>query len=502
MQPQDLPSTPSSSLASSSYRSPFIYPRNHVPLPAAYGYLPQPVWSQECHRPILGGPRAVPLRMQKATMNMAEPHQMPIQSLQLSSDRPYSVPAYLNYRTRHDGNSSFTYLPRPSTSLDLNSPERLGSPLSGLLRQHDLNQETEENLTPRIATHKRAVLTQRALRTTRPVANRGPRKLPPASTNTLEESQREAIPTTISSERETRILVQDQKRMISHTDRKPNPSKRIKFNVIQNHSQANIILRAAKRESPANSFHPQFTRTHETNPTNSNFTAEETTQALQNFNSDMNMTQNKTDRKCTASPRTEFTGLVSTRTTGGGKLTPYLNIINDAGPLKDPRRARASSDVHNVDKVETTHISTNIGSPRSSGASSRELKRDHQDSNAISSQYTKTATQYGVSSDAILSEAQEVGKHTNNNDSHDLHYKTVAIISDEKESSHSNKDLDTQLSNIEELIRTQDEGGTDKFINTKLGLDDHGVLETLTNELLLGMAARDISLLERIVRLI
>ncbi|KAI2780350.1 hypothetical protein F4815DRAFT_469883 [Daldinia loculata] len=494
---QDLP-IPSSN----SYRPHFGYPRNPLPLPAAYGYLPPPIWSQEYH-PLPGGPRAIPLRMQRATMNRVESHQIPIPSLQLSSNRPYSVPVYLNHRNRSDSDSSFTHPPRPATSLDLDSVDKSVSPHTTLFPQHGVAQNPENDLSLHATTLAGTELSKGTLGTTRPVANRGSRKLTPLSTSTAEGSRRELSPAVVLSEQRTIGFVGGQKRTTSHIIEKSNPSKRIKFNVIRNQSQTVGTPKTSKKVPLANTFDTQPAQTPETNPMNSNTTTEEVNQPLEESNAKMTTAQYITTTVDDTDPRLVSNKLAKPKVADAPKPNPY-DIINETGLFEDSRSVRALGDVQSARKFKTTDNSTNVDTLGAFGVSSRGLDVNNRNLNTAYNQYTSVATQCGISSNVVVSSGiqTESGKLANDVHSHNLHCGTIATTNDEKEGVYCSENLDIQFSRIEELLCTQNKVGMDKFINVKLKSEGTNVLQTLTNELLLGLAVRDVELLEQIAKII
>ncbi|KAI0847362.1 hypothetical protein F5Y00DRAFT_121865 [Daldinia vernicosa] len=494
---QDLP-IPSSN----SYRPHFGYPRNPLPLPAAYGYLPQPMWPQE-YRPMPGGPRAIPLRMQRATMNRVESQQMPIPSLQLSSTRPYSVPAYLNHRTRSDSNSTFTpHPPRPATSLDLDSVDKSAPSHTILFPQHGVAQNPENDLLPLHATPEDTELLEGALGITRPIANRGSRKPRPASINTAEGSQQELSPAAVPSEQRTIELVEGRKRAASHVDEKSNPSKRIKFNVIRNQSQTAGTLKVSKKVSLANTFDTQPAQAPKTNSTNSNTIMEKVNQPLEESNAKMTMAQCLTTTVDDTGPKLVSNELAKLKAAVAPKPNPY-DIINESDLFEGSRSVRTLGDVQSARYFKTTDISTNVDTLGVSRVSSRGLAVNNRDLNTACNQYTSVATQCGISSSPVPSGIQaESGKLAGDSHSDNLHCGAIVTTDDEKVGECCSENLAFQFSRIEEMLYTQNKVGIEKFINMKLNSEGINVLQTLTNELLLGLAVRDVDLLKQMVNIV
>ncbi|KAI0112830.1 hypothetical protein F4814DRAFT_322565 [Daldinia grandis] len=469
---QDLPI-----LHYNSYRPHFGYPRNPLPLPAAYGYLPQPIWSQE-YRPLSGGPRAIPLRMQRAAMSRTELHQTPIPSLPLSSNRPYSVPTYLNRRIRSDSDSTFTHPPRPATSLDLGTVDKSISPRSTIFSQHGVAQHPKNDLLSSHATTLEDTgLLKGIPRTARPVANRGSRKLPPLSASTAGGSQRELRPVITPFEQRAMGYAAGQKRAAS-IDGKPNASKRIKFNVILNQSQAASAPRAPN-----------------------NTTTEEVNQPLEQYNAKVTTEQYLTTTVDNTSPRLSPNKLAKPKAADAPEPNPY-DIINGTDVFEDSRSARTVGDVQSARNFKTSDISTNIDTLGAFGASSRGLNIDNRYLNTAYNQHISVTARCGMSSNIVSSEIQtESRKLANDVHSHNLHYGTITTTDDEKEGPCCSENPNIQFSRIEKLLHAQNKDGIDKFIMVKLNSEGTNVLQTLTNELLVGLAVRDIELLEQMAKI-
>ncbi|KAI1656308.1 hypothetical protein F4813DRAFT_131138 [Daldinia decipiens] len=472
--------------SSNSYRPHFGYPRNPLPLPAAYGYLPQPIWSQEYH-PLPGGPRAIPLRMQRATVNRVGAHQMPIPSLQLSSNRPYSVPVYLNHRTHSDSYSSFTHPPRPATSLDLDSVDKSVPPHTTQFPQHGAAQNPENDISLHATTPADTELSKGTLRTTRPVANRGSRKIPPLSASTAEGSRRELSPAVVLSEQRTLGFLGGQKRTTSHVIEKSNSSKRIKFNVIRTQSQTVGTPRTSKKAPLTNTSDTRPAQTPETNSTDNNTTTEEINQPLKESDVKRTTAQYLTTMVDNTGPMLVSNKLANPKAADAPKPNPY-DIINETDLLENSRSVRALGDVQSARGFRTTDISTDV---------------NNRNLNTAYDQYTSVATQCGIPPNVIVSSEIQIesGKLSNDIHSHNIHYKAIATTSDEKGGIYSSENLDIQFSRIEELLCSQNRVGIDKFITIKLNSGGINVLQTLTNELLLGIAVRDVELLEKIARI-
>ncbi|KAI1806316.1 hypothetical protein F4811DRAFT_511645 [Daldinia bambusicola] len=467
-------STSASASTSTSQKSNFSYSQNIVPTPAAYGYLPQPIWPQE-YRPIQGGSRAMPLRMQRGTTNRAESRQIPFPSLQPSSDRPYSVPVYLKHHARSGSDGSFTHPPRPVTSLSLDSVDKSETSRLAVFPQHGVAQKAEHDLHAlRVTALKEWELSKRAFKTTRPVANRGSRTTPQSNTSTVESNHEELSPSSISPEKRLVGIEEGQKRAISYIDEKPNPPKRIKFNVIQNQSQVTTALRASKQLSMGNTSDVQPAQIRKPSSIHSNTGAKEFNRPLEEFNHGTNMTRG---------------------------LDTADNIINKADLLDDSRSIRTSESIRGAPNLKPINISTTNDTLRLSRASPPGLRLESQNLNIFRRQYDNTATRCGMLSGAVPSEAQvETGAVANNSYSYNPHCETVASSTTKKEGEYNNRSLDLQLSRIRDLLCAQDKDGMDTFIKMRFCSKGNSILETLANELLLGLAVRDIELLESIAK--
>ncbi|KAI1472258.1 uncharacterized protein F4812DRAFT_5480 [Daldinia caldariorum] len=458
---QDLSTLSSNSTsASTSHKSNFSYSQNAVSIPAAYGYLPQPMWPQE-YRPIQGGSRAVPLRMQRGIMNRVESRQIPVPSLQLqpSSDRPYSAPIYLKPHARSGSDGSFTHPPRPATSLNLDSVDKSGPSCLTVFPQHGVAQKPEHDLLAlRATTLKELESSRGAFRTIRPVANRGSRRIPQSNTSTVDGNHGELDPGVISSEKPLVRFEEGQKRAASYIDVKPNPPKRIKFNVIQNQSQTATTIRASKQLLMGNTSDVQPTQARK--PSSINTAAKE-------FNNGANMIQG---------------------------LDTAENIINKADLLGNSRSIRTSGNMQSAPNLQPINISTTVDTLRLSSASPRGLRVENQNLSMFRRQYINNMLPGAVSSEAQV----ETRAVANNSYSYNLHCETVARSTAREEGEHNSKSLDLQLSRIGDLLRVQDKDGMDTFIKMKFCSKGANILEGLTNELLLGLAVRDVELLESI----
>ncbi|OTB12067.1 hypothetical protein K445DRAFT_200166 [Daldinia sp. EC12] len=498
---QDLP-TLSANATSSSHKPNVTYSRNPLPIPAAYGYLPQPMWSQE-YRSIQGGPRAIPLRMHRGTVNRVESHQIPIQLLQPPSDRPYSVPVYLNHRTSSDSDGSFTHPPRPATSLDLDSADKSRSPHPSVFPQHKVARKTENDLsTLRASAPKGSEYFKEPFRAARPVANRGSQKVPQSSTSTVEGNDREPSPGAIPPEKRMGGVVQGQKRTTSSINGKTNPSKRIKFNVIQNQFQTATTLRTSERLPVEKTSDMELPQTRKTKPISRDAAAKEVDLlTCEESNNNIATTQGLDTAGDITNSEIQCKELARYKAIGSTPPNPY-NIINKAGHLEKSQSIRTLRNVQSPRNIETIDISPTANTLTLSNTMPQNLRVENQDLNAVHRQYTDTATQCGILFGAASSEAQvEIVRVSNNNHSHDLYDEAVANSTAKEEGGHRSKSLDLQLSRIGDFLCAQDKHGMDTFIDTKLCSKGVNILETLTNELLLGLAVRDVKLLDDIAKI-
>ncbi|KAI2468214.1 hypothetical protein F4781DRAFT_279639 [Annulohypoxylon bovei var. microspora] len=466
---------------SSLYRSQADgYSQRLAPLPATHGYHPQTIWVPD-YRPASGGPRAVPLRMQRVTtMNQTDTRPMPIPSVQLASDRPYSVPNYHSRRISRENDGSFTRPPRPASTSEVDDIDRLIPPRQLSFARRSTAQEVElDSLTPRRNNLEAPEPRLRIPKTTRPVAKRGSKiSVPDDNARKSDRSQLD-----LASEKDSSYLAGSQKRGIDHTTAEAHSSKRIKINVVRSQSQTPIIPEITKQSYPTTSHY--FGRNNHGNDT----TIE--TEIAKSLGVDDDETQSSDDEDDVAKPVLTSKRLGQTKTASAGKLDPYA-IIDELDSFENSQDTRNSGKTRTAVNIEETNTPSDL-----SGGSSA----THREPNISSqtSRYTNASSQCDISSKAeVKPESKPSERHH--------HQSTPAIGStpstqDAREGKVNEETLDSRLSRIEKAISAQEEGGVDEFVKTRLSTGDMNTLNTLTNEILLALVVPNDKLLEQVIKI-
>ncbi|KAI1453025.1 hypothetical protein F4805DRAFT_445274 [Annulohypoxylon moriforme] len=487
MQKSDLRrlSTPTQSLSrqpSSLYRSqPDGYSQRLAPLPPAHGYHPQTIWVPD-YRPPLGGPRAVPMRMQRLTMNRTDTLPMPIPSMQLTSDRPYSVPNYHSSRKSKGNDDNFIRPPRPASTSEVDDIDKLvpRRQLSFLYRNTIQGDEGNS-----LASHENGPEDSeahlRVPKTTRRVAKRG------SQTSITNDSAKTGKPSefNVSSKQDPSHPTGSQKRGNEHMTDEPNPSKRIKINVIRTQSQTPIVPEVTNQAYPN-------TRLRESQLNKSNYGKNDTTkeQINQNIEVDDDETESSESEDDTIEP-----AVISKRSrqTRVGKLDPY-DIMDGASPLETTQDSRYFSKKRATLNVEETEPLDDLGG---SGAISQESN-----TNSQRGRYTNASSQYDMSSEYTPRTSQV--KPENKLSEHHQSATSIASVpstQDERQGKPNEETLDARLSRIERAIHVQDEEGIDEFIKIKLNTGNLNTLGILTNEILLALIVPNDELLEQAIKI-
>ncbi|OTA56317.1 hypothetical protein K449DRAFT_387695 [Hypoxylon sp. EC38] len=463
------------------------YSQQFQPLPAAHGYLPQQIQSQEHHRLVSDGPHALPLRMQLATMNKTETRPMPIPSLQLSTDRPYSVPTYLNYRTISDNGANFARPPRPASSSEVDNISRLVSSRSILFPQQRTTQKVEnDSLTSHRISSVDGARPMKIPTIPRAVAKRGSKTQ--SNNSSREGGHTELSLALFSPEQNLSEGAGGQKRATELTAMKYFPSKRININVTLTQSQTNATPEAQSSIYP----YIRDSQVKKNNFAEDNGIEKEIGKALEE--ADDNSTQSS-DSECEVTEAVLTSKrFVPVRPAGDAESNQHGNIvkINSIEGLQATR--------HSVKKAggflapKNSNVANVI--TRSLSKVSETLNRKGQ---AHSKAWTQCDTDLDVTYSAIQRKPEgEVLK--------DRHWPTsgvnsIASARDSMERKVNDETQASRLSRVEEVINVQKEKGMDGFIRAKLGSGDPNLLETLTNEILLGLVARDEKLLEQVVEI-
>ncbi|KAI1388028.1 uncharacterized protein F4822DRAFT_300560 [Hypoxylon trugodes] len=478
----------SSSPPPSLYGPRFGYSQPLVALPAAYGYLPRQRWPQE-HASLSGGPRAVPLRMQRAAMNSTDQHPMPIPSLQLSSDRPYSVPNRPNQLVNRENSSNYTHPPRPASSSMLDDFHYSVSTRSSTLSQYREAQETETDLpTTDSVVLDNSALPVKSSNSTRRVAKRGSRtKLP--NKNNLEE-----LSSTISPfDHGVDIPIGGQKRVNENTTLGPNSSKRIKINVFRGQSQAvtsetsksSLLANPKVQEPQSNKTNHMKTPTTEDRPTT--FLGEFDDNTTQSSDSEDGLNEDL----LTSKKREQAD---STR-----KLDPYDNTatvsLNHGAP-----NAKSQANTGDIDHSQGTEVSD---ISRGSGRTLDKLNIDNRNATSRYYRYADASSQCNTPSEDVSGVAQTKFEEKLKCYSQlKTNSKGASNAQDMAQGNPNNEDLHSRFSRIDKMINVQKENGMDEFIKRRLNTGDPDVLETLTSEILIGLVARDGELFEHLFKIV
>ncbi|KAI0836556.1 hypothetical protein F5Y06DRAFT_273748 [Hypoxylon sp. FL0890] len=470
---------------SNPYRpQPNGYSQNLQPLPAAYGYLPQETRSQDYRRLVSEGSHAVPLRMQRVSMNGTETRAMPIPSLQLSTDRPYSVPTYLDYRTRSENSRSFARPPRPASSSDVDSIHRLAPSHPVLFPQQRTVQKAEnDSLTLHSITAVDAVRPINTPKVPRAVAKRGP------TTSSNDSSRAGLNLTLLPPEQNSTEVIRAQKRATDLTAMKYFPSKRININLTLTQSQTPVNPEVYSLMNP----HIRDTQVKKDNYIKDNTTKNETSENLEE--ADDNTTQgydseNEATEVMLTSERSGQTGSVN------ADRPDQDDVTSKAGPVEGLQKAR------DPDKAAGIASALN-NTPRNPNAIPEILDEKGQNHAMMRHRYTNAWNQCDIDLEAVPSATRVEPEAT----APENHHQPTSVIRgitsarDAAEREVNNVTLTSRLSKVEEVISVQKEKGMDEFVKARLNSGDPNVLETLTNEILLGMVVHDDELLEQVLKI-
>ncbi|KAI1134139.1 hypothetical protein F5Y05DRAFT_246291 [Hypoxylon sp. FL0543] len=468
------------------------YSQHLQPLPAAYGYLPQESWSQGERRLISEGPHAVPMRMQRAAMNETKTHPMPIPSLQLSTDRPYSVPTYLDHRARSENGASLPRPPRPVSSSDVDSIRRLVTSRSVLFPPQRITQKAgDDSLTLHSINSVDAVQPMKIPRIPRAVANRGPKTSP-------NDSSREGDHTGLGlalfpPEQNSSEVVRGQKRATELTAMKYFPSKRININVTLTQSETPVSSEAYS----AMNTHMRDTQVKKDKYTKDSITEKEISETLEE---DDNSTQgydseDEVTEAVLKSKRLRQAGEASTHKSDQDLITGKL------GSFEGLQGARDSDKALEPATAQINNVSNDI--PTSSNAELEILDGKGRNEIITHRRYTNAWNQCDIDLEATPSAIHIEPKGISPGTHRQPPSLTRSTTSDRgaTEGEANGKTLASRLSRIEEVTNIQKEKGMDKFIKSRLYSGDPNLLETLTGEILLGMVAHDDELLQRVVEI-
>lgn len=444
------------------------------------------------------GPRAIPLRMQRTTMNRTDIRPMPIPSLQVSSDRPYSAPNYLTQRTRSESHGGLSHPRRPATSLELYDIDELAPQHPVVLSRRRPTEEIEDEfLSSHPTASKDAEPQAKPPGATRRIAMRGSRMPSQLDSNSREDDSQDASSTYVPSDPKSSGSAVGQKRVTTSTAVESQPLKRIKINVIRRESRTPTAAATIRRTS--SSAYPYSQLSQVSNGIyGNNATYETYDENVERLADDEIATQgsDNEDELAKALPTSK-----KSRHFDVVKPNPY-DTINESGPIKHPQNCRTLDETRWFTNTKRAHVSRDI--PRSSSATLQELDINRQSHTLARRQYTNASAQCDMPPEAAPVAIQaELEGGTPEPHLHPISLvKSTASSQEEKKSGFDNEDIDTQVPKIEEVVRAQEEKGMAQFIEERLSTGDSDTLETLTNELILGFAVHDEKLLENMNQLV
>ncbi|KAI2617830.1 hypothetical protein GGR54DRAFT_640914 [Hypoxylon sp. NC1633] len=517
--------TPSIQASSSLHRPQLGYPRYISALPAANSYLPQQRWPQE-YGSMPGAPRAVPLRMSRAAaLNRVDSRPSPIALSQLSSDRPYSVPPYLSHRMSNDGDANSSHPPRPATSFDVRDLDRMVMTRSVPLSQRRIAEYDPNGvLLPRTISPEEGVHPNKTQKTTRAVAKRGSRKLPPES-KTDESSQ-----TALSSQQDLSQSMRGQKRVAEYADGDFFFLKKAKTSMTMGHSQTDLAAEASAETPSAANQGSQEGRVGRVGSAEKEATAGEEDYAnTGTLDGDETVTGSENEdgplAKIKSRRKARMAG--SSTDTNAGKLDP-CTTIDRPGSAKSPQAGGNPHSVPEVTKSRNTDIIDkapgDMSRSRTPSTMLQEPDAESQGSAATRRQYTTASAQCDLSPYAARNFVPQkeldpdpdlelppfacqptpdaesltsVGGATETNVGND--HASENENDDEEEGQASQL---SRIERIEEVLSAQRETGMDGFIAARLGEGGAGMLERLADDVLLGMLLRENDLVEQVVGVI
>ncbi|KAI0888482.1 uncharacterized protein GGS22DRAFT_198207 [Annulohypoxylon maeteangense] len=398
--------------------------------------------------------------------------------MQLASDRPYSVPNYHSSRKSRINDDRFARPPRPASTSEVDDIDKLVPRRQlSFLHRNTTPGAKDDSIASRINHLEDPEALLRVPKTTRRVAKRGSKVSTPddrARTSGLSEFN-------TASKRDPSHLT-SQKRDYVHTTDDPNPSKRIKINVIENQSQTTPIVPEIANQSYPN------TRLRKNQLSKNNYENKIATKELVNQNIEVDDDETQSSEGDDNATETALTSK-RLRQARAGKPDPY-DIMDRASPFEISQDARYSRKKRASIDIEETN-------PRN------DLNAIYQEPNVHSQRgkYTNTS-QYNMPSEHIPSTYQV--KPESKPSEH--HYSAVAIGStpstqDAREGKAIEETLDARLSRIEKAIRVHEEEGIDEFIKAKLSTGNPNTLGTLTNEILLALVVPNDELLEQVIKI-
>lgn len=413
-------------------------------------------------------------------MSQADTRPMPIPSVQLASDRPYSVPNFNSTRRLMESDDSLTRPLRPASTSKVDDIDRLVPrrrlPFptrttsqrveddSQASRGNDLNDPEDHSTVPK---------------STRRVAKRGSK----ISTSNDSTRASDLSGFDLASEQDTSRLTGSQKRGSDEAVDETYPSKKIKINVIRSQSHTPTVPGSTNQKYPnTRSRVDQLSRN----------TSEKDVSVKKQIGQNIEVDDDETESSSGDDEDAE-TRLTSERLgqTGASKPDPY-DIMDDLTPFETSQDTRKSRKKPVPTSTEELDVPRNLA--RNSSAVRKELSTNIQDR-----QYSHASSQCDMPTEHIPSKSQVKPE----NKASEQHQPTSAIGSapSTQERKVIEETLDVRLSRIEKAIHAQKGEGIDEFIKAKLSTGDPSILGTLTNEILLAMIVPNDELLEQVIKI-
>lgn len=415
-------------------------------------------------------------------MSQADTRPMPIPSVQLASDRPYSVPNFNSTRRFMESDDSLTRPLRPASTSKVDDIDRLVPrrrlPFptrttsqrveddSQASRGNDLNDPEDHSTVPK---------------STRRVAKRGSK----ISTSNDSTRASDLSGFDLASEQDTSRLTGSQKRGSDEAVDETYPSKKIKINVIRSQSHTPTVPGSTNQKYPnTRSRADQLSR----NTSEKDVSVKK--QIGQNIEVDDETESSSGDDEDAESRLTlQRSGQIR-----AAKPDPY-DIMDSTTPFETSQDTREPRKKRGPPNTEELDVPRSLAS--SSSAMRRELSTNLQDR-----QYSHASSQCDMPTEHLPSTSQVKPESK----ASEQHQTTVAIGSapstqDARDRKLNEETLDVRLSRIEKAIHAQEGEGIDEFIKAKLSTGDPSILGTLTNEILLAMIVPNDELLEQVIKI-
>ncbi|KAI1374509.1 hypothetical protein F4677DRAFT_426401 [Hypoxylon crocopeplum] len=426
---------------------------------AARGYLP------------LGGHRAIPLRMPN--------------SLRRLSDRPGSVPAHLDRRISSENHGSSPYPPRPATSSEVGNINQLIPHRHLPFPQRRASQITRNNslfqrpITPGVAIQPRPTNT-----VPRAVAKRGSKR--PPSDSAL-----------IPFEQEPTISARGQERATERAAMGSDSSKRVKFNVKGYLSWTSAEPKASYKAPLKADPYLHATEVDGADHEEAKIAIEEGINGnLEKPDDSTNVTGSS--HRENEIPGSEFKSRTQRQVGTARADIPYSYATpGKVGLIGSPQRARNLAETREIANIRKADVPDGIIG--SYTAKLQELDVNRQISLISHRKYATASTQYDVLPEPVSSPTQRGSPGKASAYTHQP-APDVGNITGVEDVTVRKVDGEDRLVRIKEMLDLQEEIGMDGFIRARLRTGGPNLLETLANEILLGMVARDDELLKHAIK--